>query len=289
MQIVIITGMSGAGKSSGINIFEDMGYYSMDNVPPQLISNFVQLTENSKLPFEKLVVGVDIRGGIFFDDLEVAVAQLKQEGHQVIILFLDANDEVLVRRFKELRRPHPLGGSGDMMTEIKEERRRLKRIQDRADITIDTSALNLGKLREAICTYFQNLKDTDFFVRIISFGFKNGILLDGDLIFDVRFIPNPYYIESLREMNGLDQTIEDYVFQFEQTNTAMNKIVDLVTYLLPMYKKEGKRGLTIGIGCTGGKHRSVSFAHVMYQKLRDLGIQSVLFHRDEEGWENHGQ
>lgn len=289
MQIVIITGMSGAGKSSGLNIFEDMGYYSMDNVPPQLISNFVQLSENSKLHFEKLVVGVDIRGGIFFDDLENAVQALRQEGLNVSILFFDAKDEVLVRRFKELRRPHPIGGDGDMMTGIREERRRLQRIKEKADFSIDTTGLNLGQLKEAIHTYYGNLEASDFTVRVISFGFKNGMLLDGDLIFDVRFIPNPYYIENLRPKNGMDQEIEDFVMQFEQTQEALNKITDLVNYLLPMYQKEGKRGLTIGIGCTGGKHRSVALANKLNQSLSLLGVNSLLYHRDQEGWKNHAQ
>lgn len=289
MQIVIITGMSGAGKSSGLNIFEDMGYYSMDNVPPQLISNFVQLSENSKLHFEKLVVGVDIRGGIFFDDLENAVQALRQEGLNVSILFFDAKDEVLVRRFKELRRPHPIGGDGDMMTGIREERRRLQRIKEKADFSIDTTGLNLGQLKEPIHTYYGNLEASDFTVRVISFGFKNGMLLDGDLIFDVRFIPNPYYIENLRPKNGMDQEIEDFVMQFEQTQEALNKITDLVNYLLPMYQKEGKRGLTIGIGCTGGKHRSVALANKLNQSLSLLGVNSLLYHRDQEGWKNHAQ
>lgn len=175
------------------------------------------------------------------------------------------------------------------MTGIREERRRLQRIKEKADFSIDTTGLNLGQLKEAIHTYYGNLEASDFTVRVISFGFKNGMLLDGDLIFDVRFIPNPYYIENLRPKNGMDQEIEDFVMQFEQTQEALNKITDLVNYLLPMYQKEGKRGLTIGIGCTGGKHRSVALANKLNQSLSLLGVNSLLYHRDQEGWKNHAQ
>lgn len=285
MQIVIITGMSGAGKSSALNIFEDLGYYSMDNLPPPLISNFVELTEQSRRSFDKLAVGVDIRGGIFFDALEEAVHRLRREGAEVYILFLDASDDVLVRRFKELRRPHPMGEESDLLTGIRKERERLQRIKEHANLIIDTTGRNLGSLKEIIDSHFAGEEgDVPFIVSIITFGFKYGMLLDGDLVFDVRFLPNPYYTESLREKTGLDPEVKDFVYGFEETGVVMDKLVDLCTYLIPLYKREGKRGLTIGIGCTGGRHRSVVMGEAMAERLNRTGERTVLYHRDGKHW-----
>lgn len=288
MQIVIITGMSGAGKSSALNVFEDMGYYCMDNLPPQLISNFVELTEQSRRSFDKLAVGVDVRGGIFFDALEEAVAKLREEGLAVRILFLDSSDEVLVRRFKELRRPHPIGENSDLLTGIRKEREKLDAIRSRAEQIIDTSSKNLGELKEAIGTRFSESDNGKSFpITIVSFGFKYGILLDGDLIIDVRFLPNPFYIDELKELSGLDAAVRQYVYGFEETEVVIEKFMDLLEYLIPLYKKEGKAGLTIGVGCTGGKHRSVSIGQALSDRLNQLGEKVVLYHRDTKHWNEH--
>lgn len=285
MQIVIITGMSGAGKSSALNIFEDLGYYSMDNLPPPLISNFVELTEQSRRSFDRLAVGVDIRGGVFFDALEDAVQRLRREGVEVQILFLDAADDILVRRFKELRRPHPLGEESDLLTGIQKERERLQRIKEQANLIIDTSGRTLGSLKEIIDAHFsEKTGDIPFIVSVITFGFKYGILLDGDLVFDVRFLPNPYYTESLRNMSGLDRDVKDFVFGYEETSVVLDKLTDLCEYLIPLYKREGKRGLTIGIGCTGGRHRSVAIGEALSERLTAAGERTVLYHRDGKHW-----
>ncbi len=285
MQIVIITGMSGAGKSSALNIFEDMGYYCMDNLPPQLISNFVDLTEQSRRSFDKLAVGVDIRGGIFFDALDEAVTALRKAGLSVYILFLDSTDEILVRRFKELRRPHPLGENADLLTGIQSERTKLRDVRKQANLIIDTSHKNLGALKESIMAHFSSSEDgVTFTISIISFGYKYGMLLDGDLVFDVRFLPNPFYIEGLREQTGLDAAVQDYVYGFEETNIVLDKITDLCEYLIPLYQREGKTGLTIGIGCTGGRHRSVSIGHALMDRLVKAGEKVVLYHRDGKHW-----
>lgn len=285
MQIVVITGMSGAGKSSALDIFEDMGYYSMDNLPPQLISDFVDLTRHSRLPIEKLAVGADVRGGSFFDAMEEAVAHLRDDGLDVSILFLDAQDDVLVRRYKELRRPHPLGDHFDLITGIQKERNLLAGIRDRANLLLDTSDLNLGGLKEAISVHYSATSDdAGFIVRVISFGYKYGMLLDGDLVFDVRFLPNPYYDKELRPQSGLSTAVRDYVFGFPETNTFMEKLTDLCDYLIPFYIREGKRGLTIGIGCTGGKHRSVAIGQDLQDRLIQAGHHVAMFHRDGKHW-----
>ncbi|MDI9502119.1 MAG: RNase adapter RapZ [Tissierellia bacterium] len=285
MQIVIITGMSGAGKSSALNIFEDLGYYSIDNIPPPLISNFVELTEQSRRSFDKLAVGADIRGGIFFDELEEAVNQLRKDGTDVFILFLDASDEVLVRRFKELRRPHPMGEEADLLTGIRKERERVQGIKEQANLIIDTSGRTLGALKETIDAHFlPEGGDIPFIISIITFGFKHGMLLDGDLIFDVRFLPNPYYTEALREKSGLDPEVKEFVFNFNETDVVLDKLTDLCEYLIPLYKREGKRGLTIGVGCTGGKHRSVAIGEALGERLTRLGERTVLYHRDRKHW-----
>lgn len=285
MQIVIITGMSGAGKSSALNIFEDLGYYSMDNLPPPLISNFVKLTEQSRRSFDKLAVGVDIRGGIFFDALEDAVDRLRKEGMDTQILFLDAADEVLVRRFKELRRPHPMGEAADLLTGIQKEREKLRGIKEQSNLIIDTSKRTLGSLKEIIDAHFSTeAENVPFVISVISFGFKYGILLDGDLVFDVRFLPNPYYTEHLREKSGLDREVKDFVFGYEETGVVLDKLSDLCAYLIPLYKREGKRGLTIGIGCTGGRHRSVAISEALSDRLMETGERTVLYHRDGKYW-----
>lgn len=285
MDIVIITGMSGAGKSSALDIFEDMGYYAIDNLPPAIIKKIAELSRDSHKSIEKLAVVVDVRGGKFFNDLIKAIIDLKESGENVSLLYLDSKDEILIRRYKELRRPHPLSKSGNTLIGIAKEREALKEIQEMIDNLIDTTGLTTGELKSRILAlYGQNDKDKKLHISIVSFGFKNGILLDGDLVFDVRFLPNPFYIKELKEKSGNDKEVFDYVMNFEESKIFVDKIVDLLEFLIPKYEKEGKTNLVVGIGCTGGQHRSVTIANELSNRLRELGEITYVNDRDSKFW-----
>lgn len=285
MEIVIITGMSGAGKSSALNILEDMGFYSMDNLPPLLIMSFAELTSRSEIVIERLAVGLDIRGVGFLENLTKSIDDLKKAGFDVSVLFLDASDEVLVKRYKELRRPHPMERQGNILNGIDRERQALENIRKNSDYIIDTSKLKLADLKARISELYNldGTKDT-MIISIVSFGFKNGILLDADLVFDVRFLPNPYYIEDLKEKTGKDSEVFDYVFSYKVTEKFLNEIVELLNFTVPYYEKEGKRNLIIGIGCTGGRHRSVAIAEKLGEVIKKKYDLVFVSHRDERYW-----
>ncbi len=281
MEFLVITGMSGAGKSQAMNVLEDMGYYCMDNLPPALLTNFAELCLDSEEAIDKVAVVVDIRSGEFFDHLFKGLQGLNDMGINHKILFLNARPEILVKRFKELRRPHPLNPEGSIMEGIEEERKLLYDINRRADHIIDTSDLTLGMLKEEISQIILQGEDSrELSVSIISFGFKNGTLLDGDLVFDVRFIPNPYYIPELKEYNGSDEPVKDYVLKWPQTKIFIDKTVDMLEFLIPHYTVEGKTQLIVGIGCTGGKHRSVAISNEIGNILRKDGYRVSVEHRD---------
>ena len=281
MEFVIITGMSGAGKSQAMRALEDRGYYCMDNLPPALLPRFAELCHQSKKIIEKVAVVADIRGGIFFDDLFQGLGELEDRGLKYRILFLDADDRVLIKRYKELRRPHPLNPLGSIVDGIVEERKYLEEIKDKANYIIDTSQLTIGMLKEEINQIFIKGEEArKLTISIVSFGFKHGLLLDADLVFDVRFIPNPYYIPELRELTGEDADVRDYVFKWEQTETFVEKLMEMLDFLIPYYIKEGKTQLIIGIGCTGGRHRSVAIANYIENKLGDQGHRTIVSHRD---------
>ncbi len=285
MKFVIITGQSGAGKSSVLNIFEDLDYYVMDNLPPQIMSNFVELAQKSNEEINKVAIGVDIRGGSFLASLRSAIETLEEQKIDVSILFLEASDETLVRRYKELRRPHPLDKAGNIFDGIIREKKILEPIKEIADFVLDTSKFNLGQLKEAVDSlYFKGSDEKNFLISISSFGYKNGIQLDADLVFDARFIPNPFYIEELKSLSGLDDQVKEYVFQFPETKIFVDKLVDLIEYLLPFYIKEGKRMLVIAIGCTGGKHRSVAIAEELSKRLETSSEAIIVHHRDKARW-----
>lgn len=285
MNIVVITGLSGAGKSSALRIFEDMGYYSMDNLPPSLIMNFVNLTESSSKTIEHLAVVVDLRGGDFFRDLSGTIQTLKQKGHRVTLLFLDAEDEVLIRRYKELRRPHPMALHGDLVSGIEKEREILSTVRGMTDLFLETSKLSTARLKGHIEGYFRGKEQQNvMFVSINSFGFKYGLLEDGDLIFDVRFLPNPFYVAELKEHTGLESNVRNYVMRFKEIEIFMEKLTELLQFLIPQYLKEGKNTLVIGMGCTGGKHRSVVIAEALKEALTEMGHKTVVYHRDEKLW-----
>ncbi|MDU5742822.1 MAG: RNase adapter RapZ [Finegoldia magna] len=285
MEVVIVTGMSGAGKSASSHILEDLGYYTLDNMPPSLLLSFIDLTTKSKKKINKIACVVDIRGGEFFADLMKSIILLKNQSIDVKILYLDASDEILIRRYKEHRRPHPLAINGNISQGISNERELLSEVRNSADSIINTSNLTLGELRRKILYVF-SLKDVDtkLAISVVSFGFKHGILLDADLVFDVRFLPNPYYIEELKKSSGLNTDIKDYVFGFDEANEFLDKLVDMVEFLIPKYSKEGKTNLVIGIGCTGGKHRSVAIAQALTARLEGNGEKVYVSHRDQKFW-----
>ena len=280
---MIITGLSGAGKSEAVRAFEDLGFFCVDNLPPTLIPKFAELAAQSEGKIDKIALVVDIRSREFFASLFTALDALEAMGVGYEIVFLEASDEALVRRFKETRRRHPLSAEGGIIEGIGEERRKLEEVREKATRIIDTSSITPKQLRERIAASFVKLhpqKGID--VIVVSFGFKHGIPIDADLVFDVRFLPNPHYVESLRPLTGESEAVRDYVFRSKVTNSFLHKLLDFMTFLLPQYMKEGKAQLIIGIGCTGGRHRSVAIADRLAGFLRDQGYNVTVEHRDKE-------
>ena len=281
MEVLIVTGLSGAGKSNAMNCLEDMGYYCIDNMPPVLLKSFQQLEEQKKIVLQKAAFIMDIRGGEFFNDLEKVLEDLKKEGKYYKVLFLEASDDVLVRRYKETRRIHPLSDGCTDMEAIQKERRLLKSIRESADYVIDTTNLKPAQLQSKIqSVLFEEEPEHGFKITVMSFGYKHGMAMDADVVFDVRFIPNPYYLEEMREMTGNDAKVREYVMSFEETQTFVNNIVAMIEYLIPYYMKQGKRNLIAAFGCTGGQHRSVSMANEFYDIFKEHGRKVDRFHRD---------
>lgn len=285
MQIVIVTGLSGAGKSSVLNIFEDMGYYCMDNLPPQLLTNFVQLVQQATQPITRVAIGMDLRGGHFFEALQDTINTLEDMHAHVSILFLEASDEVLIRRYKELRRPHPLDKAGNIFDGIQRERQILQLTREAASHVLDTSDMNLGKLKAAIEDLFaEQGAPSHLLFSIVSFGYKRGIQLDADLVFDMRFLPNPFYIPELKEETGQSEAVRQFIFHFPEAAYFLDQTSQMLSYLEPYYLREGKRTLLVAFGCTGGKHRSVAMAEAMAEKLQRMGYPVSLSHRDAKYW-----
>lgn len=283
MRIVVVTGMSGAGKRTALKVLEDAGYYCVDNLPVMLVTKFVELACSGNKAIENIAMGVDVRNGDGFGEFESVLDALKNMNVKYEILFLEAEDEVLVKRYKETRRNHPLAGDHRVMEGIYKERKEIAFLKKRADYIIDTSTLLTRDLKQELEKIF--VKDEHFnnlVVTILSFGFKYGIPEDADLVFDVRFLPNPYYIEELRPLTGNDKSIKDYVMQYEQAHVFLDKLIDMVNFLIPNYILEGKNRLVIGIGCTGGKHRSVTLANALYEALSDNEYGLKIEHRDIE-------
>jgi UPF0042 nucleotide-binding protein FMG_1084 len=283
MEAVIITGMSGAGKTLALNHFEDMGYYCMENLPPKFIVDFVELINNSTKGIENLAIVVDVRAR-FFEDLSETIQNLKKMDCELKVLFLDSSDRTLINRYKELRRPHPVNPKRTLSESIQLEREMLSDIKDKSDIIIDTTRLTASSFRNKLNTLFFNGNKKDLVINIESFGFKNGILVEADLVFDVRFLPNPYYLEDLKDFNGTNEEIKNFVMSFEDSKIFLNKIVDLLEFLIPKYKTEGKTMLTIGVGCTGGKHRSVCLAEELFAELKKRHSNVNIAHRDDRLW-----
>ncbi|MDU5109073.1 MAG: RNase adapter RapZ [Clostridium sp.] len=282
MRFIIVTGLSGAGKTEATRSLEDMGYFCVDNLPPKLIPKFAEACVQSQGKIDKVALVIDIRGGIFFDDLFESLNYLKAQEFKYEILFLDASDEVLVKRFKESRRSHPLAPGSRIITGINEERKKLREVKDRADIIIDTSKYAIKDLREEMNKNYGNAQqpEKDLSITVLSFGFKYGIPVDADLVFDVRFIPNPFYIPKLKPFSGNDEPVRDYVLAQEETKGFITKTDDLLEFLIPYYKKEGKRQLIVSVGCTGGRHRSVAIANSLYETLAKRNYSVSVEHRD---------
>lgn len=281
MRIVIITGMSGAGKRTALKVFEDAGYYCVDNLPAALVLKFVELAKSGGKNVENIAMGVDVRSGETFHDFEQVLNTMDTMGYGYEILFLEAEDEVLVKRYKETRRNHPLAGLNRIMEGIAKERREIEFLKKRADYIIDTSTLLTRELKQEIDKIFlENEHFNNLVITILSFGFKYGIPEDADLVFDVRFLPNPYYIDELKPLTGNDKPIKDYVMGFPQSIQFMDKLVDMIEFLVPNYILEGKNRLVIAIGCTGGKHRSVTLANELYERLLNHDFGLKIEHRD---------
>ncbi|MFC0187472.1 RNase adapter RapZ [Fictibacillus aquaticus] len=280
LQTVIITGMSGAGKTVAMQSFEDLGFFCVDNLPPALLPKFVELMEESGGKLNKVALVMDLRGREFFDQLFVTLDQLAMNLHiQPQILYLDCKDTTLVRRYKETRRSHPLAKGGNPLQGITQEREMLEELKGRAQQIIDTSDLKPVQLREKIIQRFSTTESHPFTVNVMSFGFKYGMPIDADLVFDVRFLPNPHYIDHMRPRTGLEADISEYVLKWPETTIFLEKLLDLLRFMIPQYKREGKSQLVIGIGCTGGKHRSVALAEYIAKELSQE-LATLSSHRD---------
>lgn len=282
MRFVIVTGMSGAGKSTALNRLEDMGYFCVDNLPITLISKFAEMAYTPGSEIQRVALGVDIRSGAALESLEDVLEGMAAASRKYEILFLDAADDVLVKRYKETRRTHPLAHGGRVDRGIRQEREKLAFLKQHADYIIDTSKLLTRELNMELEKIFVEGREfKSLVVTVLSFGFKYGIPADADLVFDVRFLPNPYYIDDLKKKTGNDKQVQDYVMGFEVSHVFLNKLTDMIQFLLPNYVQEGKNQLIIGIGCTGGKHRSVTLANRLFENLsrqNDYGIR--IEHRD---------
>ena len=284
MRFVIVTGMSGGGKATAIHMLEDAGFYCVDNLPVSLIEKFAELILTPDSEITKVVLGIDARAGQSFEGVSGILENLKKKGIPVEVLFMDASDQVLIKRYKETRRIHPMNSDGDRLEDgIAKERDVLAEIKTKADYIIDSSNLLTRELKEELDRIFVNNEEyNSLMVNILSFGFKYGIPSDADLVFDVRFLPNPYYIDELKHQTGEDKPVQDYVKSFSACKEFVDKLADMLTFLIPNYVKEGKYQLVVAIGCTGGQHRSVTIANEVYERLKDengnFGLN--LSHRD---------
>ena len=281
MKLVIVTGMSGAGKTIALKMLEDIGFYCVDNLPISLVDKFVQLVSEGT-SIEKAALGLDIRSGEELGNLDEILENWRRSNVDVQVLFLDANDAVLIKRYKETRRTHPLAGAGRLENGIEKEREKLAFLKNEADYIIDTSMLLTRELRKELEKIFlQDARYKNMYVTVLSFGFKYGIPEDADLVFDVRFLPNPYYDEHLRPLTGQVQAVRDYVMQGGTADAFLKKLYDMIDFLLPNYINEGKNQLVIAVGCTGGKHRSVTIARALYEHLEAAGEYGIrIDHRD---------
>lgn len=282
MRFVVVTGMSGGGKSTVLKMLEDAGFYCVDNLPISLVEKFVELISMPNSEVSKVALGLDVRSDQSFEDATRILALMKQKGYAFEILFMEADEKVLIKRYKESRRIHPLAQDGRVEDGVRRERKVLDNVRKSADYVIDTTHLLTRELKEELDRIFvENGEYNSLMVTVMSFGFKNGIPVDADLVFDVRFLPNPFYIDQLKEKTGKDQEVQDYVLSFDEAEVFLAKLTDMIQFLIPNYVKEGKYSLMVAIGCTGGKHRSVTLANELYRRMKDKGSYGIkLYHRD---------
>jgi UPF0042 nucleotide-binding protein len=281
LQFVIITGLSGAGKTVAIDAFEDAGYFCVDNLPPQLVTTMVDLFRREGSKVDKVAIVSDVRGGEYFDQLDLMLQDLRERGVEYVLVFLEASNEALVRRFKETRRRHPLAAGGSVIDGIRKERRLLAGLRERANLVLDTSSISIGELKARLNEdLIHHSRRTNLVFAIVSFGYKFGIPIDADLLFDVRFLPNPHYDLRLRPLTGLDAEVRDFVLRSPGTEEYLERLYPLLDFLFPRYAAEGKAHLTIGVGCTGGHHRSVTIAQLIGQRYEKQGYYTVVRHRD---------
>lgn len=278
MNLVIVSGLSGSGKSSAINILEDLGYYCVDNLPPQLISTFLNLCKKSSTKIEKVALGIDIREGEFLNNIHDEVKILKKSGNKIEYLFLDASDQTLIKRYKESRRIHPLALKGNLLEGIKKERLALKKIRENSGHVIDTSKISVHQLKQIVKDIFGKSQKEKLILNFSSFGYKFGIPSDPDIMIDVRFLPNPYFNEKIKEFNGLDPKIKKFVLNGSESRVFLDKLIDFLDFLFDKYILEGKSYLTVAIGCTGGKHRSVVIVEELKKSFKKLNPN--ISHRD---------
>ena len=285
MRFVVVTGMSGGGKSTALKMLEDAGFYCVDNLPVSLVGMFVEMISSPASEASKVALGLDVRSGQSFHEAETILDKLRQSGFVYEVLFLDAGERVLLKRYKETRRRHPLSLSGERIEAgLQREREILRKTREKADYVIDTSNLLTRDLKAELERIFiQNEEYNSLMVNIVSFGFKYGIPADADLVFDVRFLPNPFYVEELKQHTGNEKEVQDFVMDYQESHEFLDKLTDMLNFLIPNYIREGKYQLVIGIGCTGGKHRSVTLANKLYERMRDKGSYGLkLSHRDVE-------
>jgi UPF0042 nucleotide-binding protein len=280
LDVTVITGMSGAGRATSANVLEDLGFFVIDNLPPALIGKVAELARGGSSP-QRYGFGVDVRSGSFVADLDEALAELRALGARTRVLFLEASDDALIRRFDASRRPHPLADAERLLEGIQKERALLEELKGRADVVIDTSMLNVHELRDRLVAIFaSDTTATSLQVDIVSFGFKHGLPLDADLVFDVRFLPNPHWVDELRPLDGRDEPVRDYVMRQDDAKAYLDELQRLFELTLPAYEREGKAYLSIAVGCTGGRHRSVSMAEALNAVLGELGYHPHVRHRD---------
>ena len=284
MRFIVVTGMSGGGRSTALKVLEDAGFYCVDNLPVSLIEKFVELLSGQEKDIRNVVLGLDVRAGQSFEDAADVLSQIKGNGYQVEILFLDADEKALIKRYKESRRVHPLAQDGRIEDGVRKEKQILTKIRSMADYVIDTSNLLTRELKQELDHIFVGNKAyNNLMVTVMSFGFKYGIPTDADLVFDVRFLPNPFYVDELKQKTGNDKEVQDYVMNCEEAGEFLAKLSDMMHFLIPNYIKEGKNRLVVAIGCTGGKHRSVTLANALYDELKNTGNYGItLHHRDVE-------
>jgi len=281
-SVVVVTGLSGSGKSTAIKVLEDLGFYCIDNLPVALIPRFVELWESAREEMRRVALGLDVRERHFLAEFPHVFEELRSRGVAVEVLYLEASDDVLVRRFSETRRPHPAAGGGGIADGIRHEREKLRPLRELADRVLDTSALSVHELRSALREFVERPEAGTPTVTLVSFGYKYGLPTDADLVLDCRFLPNPFFVEELRAKTGADPAVADWVLRRAESEELLRHLLDLLTFALPQYQREGKSYLTIALGCTGGRHRSIVLVEELRRRLAERGHRVVVRHRDVE-------